>query len=196
MNSRPDLVGVVGSARALGMIVLLTGATGALPVLLGRTGDLGGAADAVLGLVLFCLPLAWYGGPRRRAWYRDRLTAAVPVPPGAVLTAPEDTFQRVTRPLSRTVAIVLVIELLVAFGTGVPFGLAFAGVGVGMLTQGSWLARQERTRGIRLFCPVAPGRVAADDPNLEVYRAVPFYTLDADAPVAPGASGSTDSMTD
>lgn len=190
MSSRPDLVGVVGSARALGSIALLTGATGVLPVLLGRTGALGGAADSLLGLVLFGLPLAWYGGPRRRAWYRDRLEVAVPVPAGSAVTPPEETFPRVTRPLSKVVVVVLVLELFVAFDTGIPVGAAFAGVGVGMLSQAQWLARQERARGIRLFCPAAPARVAADDPNLEVYRAVPFYTLDADAADAAGPSSA------
>ncbi|MGQ4346386.1 hypothetical protein [Streptomyces sp. SAS_275] len=175
MSTRPDLVGVVASARALGTLSLFAGATGALPVLLGRTQGMSGAAIAVSAVLIFGFPFAWCAGPRR-AWYRERLDAATPIPPGYAVVSQSDEFRRVTQPLTKGLVAVLVVELLVAFTTGVPIGLALCGFGAGLLSQAHWLARQERTRTVRVVCPVAPGRVAADDPHLSVYRAVPFFT--------------------
>lgn len=187
MSTRPDLIGAVASAQALGSVALLAGGAGSLPVLLGHTGSMGGTTVAVLALVIFAVPFAWFVGPRR-AWYRERLAAAGPAPRDAVVIAADDTFQRVTRPLTPVLVGAAVIELLVAYGTGVPIGLALAGVGAGLLSQARWLARQERSQGIRLLCPSAPGRVAADDPHLDEYRAVPFYTLSEDPSSDPSTS--------
>ncbi|SEG83744.1 hypothetical protein SAMN05216223_114139 [Actinacidiphila yanglinensis] len=180
MSSRPDLVGVVGSARALGSLAALSGAVGALPVLLGHTKGLNGTVVAVIGVLLFGIPCAWFAGPRR-AWYRARLEAAVPAPDGSVVTAPEDTFERVTRPMTSTVVVTIGVGLLIACTTGVPAGLVLTGVGAGLLIQARWVARQERVKGVRLLCPASPGRVAADDPHLSAYQEVPFYTVPARA---------------
>ncbi|MEU8789627.1 hypothetical protein [Streptomyces sp. NPDC048643] len=175
MSTRPDLVGVVATARALGTLALFAGATGALPILLGRTQGLSGAAVTVSAVLIFGVPFAWFAGPRR-AWYRERLDAATPIPLGSVVVSRSDEFRRVTQPVSTGLVAVLVVELLVAFKTGVPIGLALSGVGAGLLSQAHWLARQERKRDVRIVCPVAPGRVAADDPHLSVYKTVPFFT--------------------
>ncbi|MER5399050.1 hypothetical protein [Streptomyces sp. NPDC002599] len=181
MSTRPDLVGVVASARAMGTLSILAGATGALPVLLGHTQGMSGAAITTSALLLFGLPFAWFAGPRR-TWYRERLEAATPTPPGAVVVSRKDEYRRVTEPLTKAVIVVLVVELFVAFMTGVPIGLALSGIGAGLLSQAHWLARQERRRSVRIVCPLSPGRVAADDPHLSEYRAVPFFTDSGHAP--------------
>ncbi|WP_335972128.1 MULTISPECIES: hypothetical protein [Streptomycetaceae] len=178
MSTKPDLVGVVGSARALGWLAVLSGAAGALPVLLGHTKGLSGAAVAVIGALLFAVPCAWSAGPRR-AWYRARLEAAAPAPEESVVTAPEETFERVTRPMTSTVVVTLGVGLLIAYTTGIPAGLVITGIGAGMLSQARWVARQERAQGVHLLCPAAPSRVSADDPNLAAYQEVPFYTVPA-----------------
>ncbi|BBA98914.1 hypothetical protein RVR_5299 [Actinacidiphila reveromycinica] len=178
MSSTPDLVGVVGSARATGSLAVLCGAAGALPVLLGHTKGLSGTAVAVIGALLFVLPCVWSAGPRR-AWYRARLEAAVPAPAESVVTAPEETFERVTRPMTSTVVVTIGVGLLLAYTTGIPAGLVIAGIGAGMISQAQWVAGQERAQGVRLLCPAAPGRVSADDPNLAAYQDVPFYTVPA-----------------
>jgi hypothetical protein len=178
VSSKPDLIGVVGSARALGSLAVLSGLTGALPVLLGHTKGLSGAVVAVIGVLLFGIPCAWFAGPRR-TWYRDRLEAAEPAPDGSVVTAPEETFERVSRPMTSTVVVTIGVGLLIAYTTGVPAGLVLTGVGAGILSQAQWVARQERAKGVRLLCPASPGRVAADDPNLPAYQEVPFYTVPA-----------------
>ncbi len=83
--------------------------------------------------------------------------------------------------------IALGLGLVIACNTGVPAGLALAGVGGGMLHQARRLTREERKLGTWLLYPLAPLRVAADDPALPTYRRVPFYTF----PVQPASdSGS------
>ena len=113
MSTRPDLVGVVASARALGTLSLLAGATGALPVLLGHTRGMSGAAATILALLLFGLPFAWFAGARR-SWYRERLEAAAPTPLGAVVVSRDDEFRRVARPLAKGMVAALVVGLFVA----------------------------------------------------------------------------------
>ncbi|MGW2783258.1 hypothetical protein ACWC3X_18730 [Streptomyces populi] len=181
MSTRPDLVGVVASARALGTLSFLAGVTGALPVLLGHTRGMTSTAVTILALLIFIPPFAWFAGPRR-IWYRERLEAATPTPLGAVVVPRKDEFRRITQPVTGGLVAVLVVGLLVAFKTGIPIGLALSGVGAGLLSQAHWLARQERERGVRVVCPIAPGRVAADDPHFSVYRTVPFFTDSRQAP--------------
>ncbi|WP_127356146.1 hypothetical protein [Actinacidiphila soli] len=129
-----------------------------------------------MAVVIFGVPFGWFGGPRRRAWYQERLDRAAPVPYGATVVAREDAFEAVSRPLTVPLLTGLIVGLFIAFGTGVPAGLALAGVGGGMLSQAQWLAGEERRLGTFLLCPQAPLRVEANDPALSVYRQVPFYT--------------------
>jgi hypothetical protein len=130
---------------------------------------------------LFAVPFGWAAGPRR-AWYRERLADTAPAPGGVPVVAARDAFDRVSRPLTRPVLLALAVGLAIAWATGVPVGLALAGLGCGLLLQARWLAAQERRGGRRLLCPLTPLRVDPGDPHLALYRRVPFYVARAAAP--------------
>jgi hypothetical protein len=181
MRSQLHLVGLVAATRCTALVVLGAGLAGALPVVLGHRGGLSAAPAVVLAVGLFAVPFGWAAGPRR-AWYRERLADTAPAPDGVPVVAARDAFDRVSRPLTRPVLLALAVGLAIAWATGVPVGLALAGLGCGLLLQARWLAAQERRGGRRLLCPLTPLRVDPGDPHLALYRRVPFYVARAAAP--------------
>ncbi|MGW1076536.1 hypothetical protein [Streptomyces sp. NPDC002537] len=186
MSTRPPLVGAVAATRSLASLALLAGSISSLPALFGSAERFGSSGIAILAALIFGLPFAWFAGPRR-AWYRTRLDEAVPMPYGSPVIARGKTFERAFRHLTPPVVIALTLGLFIAYNTGIPAGLAVAGVGGGMLHQARWLAREERKLGTWILSPLVPFRVAADDPALSIYRRMPFYTF----PVQPASdSGS------
>ncbi|MFJ1708848.1 hypothetical protein [Kitasatospora sp. NPDC088346] len=113
----------------------------------------------------------------RRPWYEARLENLTPPAPTAEVIARDKTFDVLSQNLTKPLILVLLVGLALAYATGLPVGLILAGVGAAMLWQSRWLAAEEKRLGGRVLGPLAPVRVAADDPNGTAYRQSRFWIV-------------------
>jgi len=173
MSGRLRLVGATAGLRAQAVLFIPVGLVSCAPGY-GRQDSL---TPAVAGVVLFAVSCWGYLRSRGPSWYGERLERPAGPPAAAELVDREQEFDLLSRSLTVPLTVALAAGLLVAWATGLLLGAALVGLGVGMAWRSRWLAAQERRLGGRLVCALSPVRVAADDPNLAVYRDAPHWIV-------------------
>lgn len=175
MSDGLSLVGVVAATRVQAALLIPVGLVSSLPSAVGRSDGVGPVSRLLLEALIIGLPMAAFAGHGRRGWHRLRLEQATNVPERATVIPRAQTFDLLSKALTKPLCLALAVGLFLSYWTGIPVGTALVGFACGLLWQAHRLARVERQRNIWLLCPRAPFRVQADDPHIDLYRQVPYY---------------------
>ncbi|WP_371498826.1 hypothetical protein OG871_22730 [Kitasatospora sp. NBC_00374] len=176
MSSGVRLVGVVAAVRIQAALLLPVSLVSCVPAVTGGAHRFTPVATAGMAAVLF---VSTFGAllNNRRPWYRSRLERLTAPGPDADVVALDRTFDLYSRSMTVPLVMVLLVGLVVCYSTGVPIGMAVAGIAGGMLWLSGRLAAQERLLGGWIVGPHMPVRTTTADPNYAVYRESRFYLV-------------------
>ncbi|WP_371476940.1 hypothetical protein [Kitasatospora sp. NBC_00315] len=177
MSSSPPLMGAVAAMRTQAALLLLASLVSCAPAYLGKPAGADPTTAITVGVLLFVVSFGALSKARPRSWYEERLAGMAAPPLTATVIPREQTFEIISRTLTKPLLLILVVGLVLSYATGMPAGMLLAGIACSMLRQSRWPAGREKELNGRIVCPHAPARTSDDDPHLAAYRQVPYYIV-------------------